>query len=249
VFGNQTGLIYGLDAVTGAQVSAFTPNPNIVIQGSAVNGLSYLRPNAHPLVLTPYGETFDVETGLPINSSGGLDNLRSFSDNDRRVYSLSSDVSPSTPVRSTLMYSALHGNALTIASGTQGTSLNGPGAAVCAGGTGSRVYMVAGGGYVSVLDPATLANIAPDIPHPTGVFIVSLACARNGNVYVGSKFLPSGDDDIQAFDASGASLGTFRAGPGLELVQIRLSGDETRFASSYERFNFGQFAIAFRSVP
>ena len=31
--------------------------------------------------------------------------------------------------------------------------------------------------------------------------------------------------------------------------QMTLSGDETRFASGYERFNFNLFVIAFRSVP
>ena len=250
VFGNQTGVIYGLDAITGAQVSMFRPNPNIIIQGSAANGLSYMRPNGYPLVLTPYGETFDVETGLPINHSGGLESLRSFSRDYRLVYSVNAQISPASSARSTLSYSALHGKVFTITRGTTGADLNGPGADVCLGGTASRVYMLPGGGYVSVRDPTTLANIPPEISHPSGVHIVSLACARNGIVYVGSKFLPVGYDDIQAFDASGASLGMFRAGPDfLELAQIRLSGDETRFASGYGRYNFGQFAIAFRSVP
>ena len=250
VFGNQTGVVYGLDAITGAQVSTFNPNPNILIQGSAADGLSYMRPKGYPLVLTPYGETFDVETGLPINTSGALGNLRSFSSDYRLVYSLDSRGSPSTPARSPLDYSALQGKVLKI-TGTAGNDLSGPGADICLGGTGSRVYALPGRGFVSVLDPTTLASIAPEISRPTGVFIVSLACARNGNVYVGSQGLPAfGDDDIEAFDASGASLGTFRAGPDVpELRQIRLSGDETRFASSYERYNFNLFSIAFRSVP
>jgi hypothetical protein len=188
---------------------------------------------------------------LLTSTSGGLESLRSFSGDYRLAYSLYFEFSPATPVRSTLSYSALHGKVFAITRGTTGATLNGPGADVCAGGTGSRVYVVPGGGYVSVLDPTTLASIAPEISHPGALFIVSLACARNGNIYVGSKFLDTiGDDDIQAFDASGASLGTFRAGPDfLELDQLRLSGDETRFASGYERYNFGQFAIAFRSVP
>jgi Viral BACON domain len=245
-----TRVIYGLDAVTGAQVSMFNTNPNIFFQGSAAKGLSYMRPNGYPLVLTPYGETFDVETGSLINTSGALQSLRSFSGDYGLAYSLYFEFSPATPTRSPLGYSALHGKVFTIAGGAVGAMLSGPGGDVCAGGTGSRVYVFPGGGYVSVLDPTTLANIAPDIPHPSGAFFASLACARNGNVYVGTKSLPIGDDDIQAFDASGASLGTFRAGPDfLDLDQLRLSGDETRFASGYERFNFGQFAIAFRSVP
>jgi hypothetical protein len=250
VFGNQTGMVYGLDAITGVQVSLFRPNPNILIQGSTANGLSYLRPNGYPLVLSPYGETFDVATGLAINTSGSLGFLRSFTGDYRLVYSLDTQGSSAVPARSALGYSALHGKVLNI-TGTAGDRLNGPGAAVCLGGTGSRVYFLPGGGYVSVLDPTTLASIAPEISHPNALFIVSLACTRNGNVYVGSMGLPAfGDDDIQAFDASGASLGTFRAGPDVpELRQIRLSGDETRFASGYERYNFNLFKIAFRSVP
>jgi hypothetical protein len=246
-----TKVIYGLDAITGAQVSVFNTNPNVIFQGSSALGMSYMRPNGYPLVLTTYNEAFDVETGLLIEKSGSLASLRSFSPDFRLAYSLYFEFSPATPVRSTLSYSALQGKVFTITQDTTGAMLNGPGNDVCLGGTGSRLYVFPGGGYLSVLDPTTLANIVPDIPHPSGVFFQSLACARNGNVYVGSKFLPTiGDDDIQAFDASGASLGTFRAGPDfLELAQIRLSGDETRFASGYERFNFGQFAIAFRSVP
>jgi hypothetical protein len=245
-----TKVIYGLDAITGAQVSVFNTNPDVIFQGSSVHGLSYLRPNGYPLVLTTYGEAFDVETGLLINKDGGLESLRSFSRDQRRAYSLAFEFSPATPARSTLSYSALRGKVFSITRDATGATLNGPGNDVCVGGTGSRVYVVPGGGYVSVLDPGTLANVAPDISTPTGVFIVSLACARNGNVYVGSKFLPVGDDDIRAYDASGASLGAFRAGPDfLDLDEIRLSGDETRFASGYERFNFGQFAIAFRNVP
>jgi hypothetical protein len=102
-----------------------------------------------------------------------------------------------------------------------------------------------------VLDPVTLASIAPDIPPNNAIFFASLACARNGNVYAGSKFLNTiGDDDVQAFGANGASLGTFRAGPDFpEMDQMTLSGDETRFASGYERFNFNLFVIAFRNVP
>lgn len=250
VYANQTGKIYGLDAVTGEEVSVFTPGPNAFIQGSSAVGLSYLRPDGYPLVLAPYDEAFDVETGLLINKSGGLASLRAFSRDYQVAYSLAFEMSPATPGRSTLDYSALHGKVFTITHGAMGETLNGPGDDVCLGGTGTRVYLFPGGGYVSVLDPTTLENIAPDISIPTGAFFASLACARNGNVYVGRKLLPMGADDAQGFDASGASLGAFRAGPdSLDMKQMRLSGDETRFASGYERFNFGQFAIAFRDVP
>ena len=118
------------------------------------------------------------------------------------------------------------------------------------GGTGSRVYAVPGGGWVNVLDATTLVSAGDDIlPSPDAFFIVTLACARNGNVYVGSDLRSTGDD-LQAFNAAGASIGTLRAGPDLLAMDLlELSGDETRFAAGYEAFNFGQYAIAFRDVP
>src|SRR6185503_10152456 len=130
----------------------------------------YMRPSGRPLVLTPYGEAFDVETGLPINTTtvsqngmGGLESLRSFSRDYRVAYSLYFEFSPATPVRSTLSFSALQGKVFTITRGVSGATLNGPGNDVCVGGTGDRIYVFPGGGYLSVLDPTTLASIAPDI--------------------------------------------------------------------------------------
>jgi outer membrane protein assembly factor BamB len=251
VYANQTGKIYGLDATTGAQLSVFNPSPNVFIQGSAAHGLSYVRPNGYPLVLAPYAAAFATETGSEIHMDGSLASLRSFTRDYRRVYSLSFETSPATPGLSTLSYSALHDQVFTIAAGASGAALSGPGNDICINGTGTRVYVFPGGGPLSVLDPITLASIAPDIPPNNAIFFASLACARNGNVYAGSKFLNTiGDDDVQAFGANGASLGTFRAGPDFpEMDQMTLSGDETRFASGYERFNFNLFVIAFRSVP
>ena len=215
-----------LDAVTGALVRTY---PGAFVVDAPDPGFIYARPSGHPIVFTPIGEVFDLETHTRV---GGGHSMQRVGSPDGKWVVLAT---PTQVILYAQRFSKLTAPSWELGLGVETPpiyfELTGRDLAIAA--SGERVFITTSSGLkVFQVTPTALTPL-PDV---NAGFPAALEAAWNGRVYVGLG-LTGGepDDNLLIFDDVGNSLGSAKSGPnnGRFAGQLTFSGDLTRVISTH----------------
>jgi hypothetical protein len=232
-----------LDATTGIATGTIYQTTNGPPHTFTPAGLRYARPSGHPILWTPLGEVFDLETHgvLQLLVNGVHLGLGDRSE-DRRVVSPDSATLITTSSINTDGSLDRWSQSFTVLAerGMEFQQLNGTGGGggqggwdMCITGSGTRLASLGG---VRLFRTDTIQMTAlPGLDTPTGSPL-AVTCTSDDRIYVGLSAQSTGADNLFIFDIAGNQIGAGLSGPDDSpryARQLRVSPDLTRTVSAY----------------
>ncbi|HEV7716913.1 MAG TPA: hypothetical protein VGO53_15045 [Steroidobacteraceae bacterium] len=208
------------------------------------NSMVYARPNGHPVLWSPFGETFDLEAKGPLQLllmgspqfPGTQEERRAASADGAWLFSTSTISQDSSVDRFSQTFTVLGQRGMEFVRGNSGFGAGGSARDMCVAASGDRVASLGGVKLWSVsVDPTVqMMEIPGALTVPSDPN--TLACGWDNRIYVGLSTANDPQPNLYIFDADGAQIGTPQSnGPTTSIRtirQLRLSGDARRAIST-----------------
>jgi hypothetical protein len=218
--------VVALDTRTGGQLQVYPWDTSVS------NGVAYVRPSAHPILLIGAGKAFEVDTAVPRGSTLGGPVVNggawfAIDPANQNVYIQEQGDEPSSVAQYAIAYNALGANPLITELRTSSVRLtNGSfGEGICVSADGARLYVANRSSNSFAVRSTRGLTALPDLPFAGMGFAFgeNIACGWNGLFY-GSA------NSVGAYRADGSIATSFNVAA--DASTMVLSGDNTRITGS-----------------